>query len=146
MPKHRRLADLQMDVAGAGVDRMVEQGVQIHLILIGTTTTCFSRPGPPNARQARAPIEPAMAVQPLPPSLATVRPRDAPSLGGFRMQAGQLTAEGLEQALAEQERSGLPLGQVLIGLGLITTRHLAEALAEQHGLDFIDLGEDDARR
>jgi type IV pilus assembly protein PilB len=57
------------------------------------------------------------------------------------MRKGQLTAEGLEQALAEQERCRLPLGQVLIGLGLITTRHLAEALAEQHGLEFIDLGE-----
>ncbi len=57
------------------------------------------------------------------------------------MRKGQLTAEGLEQALAEQERCRLPLGQVLIGLGLITTRHLAEALADQHGLEFIDLGE-----
>jgi type IV pilus assembly protein PilB len=57
------------------------------------------------------------------------------------MRKGQLTTEGLEQALAEQERCRLPLGQVLIGLGLITTRHLAEALADQHGLEFIDLGE-----
>jgi type IV pilus assembly protein PilB len=57
------------------------------------------------------------------------------------MRKGQLAPEDLEQALAEQEQSGLPLGQVLIGLGLITTRHLAEALAEQYELEFVDLGD-----
>ena len=82
-----------------------------------------------------------MAVQPLPDQGADPRTHGRPLLGGFLMRKGQLTPEGLEQALAEQERSRLPLGQVLIGLGLITTRHLAEALAEQHGLEFIDLGE-----
>jgi len=81
-----------------------------------------------------------MAVQPLPEPGADPRTQGRPLLGGFLMRKGQLTAEGLEQALAEQERCRLPLGQVLIGLGLITTRHLAEALADQHGLDFIDLG------
>jgi type IV pilus assembly protein PilB len=82
-----------------------------------------------------------MAVQPLPDQGADPRTHGRPLLGGFLMRKGQLTAEGLEQALAEQERCRLPLGQVLIGLGLITTRHLAEALADQHGLEFIDLGE-----
>jgi hypothetical protein len=55
------------------------------------------------------------------------------------MRKGQLAPEDLERALAEQEQSSLPLGQVLIGLGLITTRHLAEALAEQYELEFVDL-------
>jgi type IV pilus assembly protein PilB len=82
-----------------------------------------------------------MAVQPLPEQGADPRTQGRPLLGGFLMRKGQLTAEGLEQALAEQERCRLPLGQVLIGLGLITTRHLAEALADQHGLEFIDLGD-----
>ena len=82
-----------------------------------------------------------MAVQPLPDQGADPRTEGRPLLGGFLMRKGQLTAEGLEHALAEQERCRQPLGQVLIGLGLITTRHLAEALAEQHGLEFIDLGE-----
>ena len=65
--------------------------------------------------------------------------RGRPLLGAFLLRRGLLTAERLEQGLTEQERSGLPLGQVLVGLGLITTRDLAEALAEQHGLEYIDL-------
>jgi type IV pilus assembly protein PilB len=82
-----------------------------------------------------------MSVQPLPAYGDNPPSQGRPLLGGFLMRKGELNAVGLEQALAEQERSGLPLGQVLIGLGLITTRQLAEALAEQHGLEFIDLNE-----
>jgi type IV pilus assembly protein PilB len=82
-----------------------------------------------------------MAVQPLSVP-ADERPSEGrPLLGQFLVNRGRLNTEGLEQALAEQERSGLPLGQVLVALGLITTRDLAEALAEQHGLDFVDLSE-----
>jgi type IV pilus assembly protein PilB len=80
-----------------------------------------------------------MAVQPLP---ADDRPSAGrPLLGSSLVRRGHLTPEGLEQALAEQERSGLPLGQLLVALGLITTRDLGEALAEQHALDFVDLSE-----
>jgi type IV pilus assembly protein PilB len=82
-----------------------------------------------------------MAAQPL-PEPADVQPSGGrPLLGVSLVRRGRLNAEGLEQALAEQERSGLPLGRVLVGLGLITTRDLAEALAEQHGLAFVDLSE-----
>jgi type IV pilus assembly protein PilB len=82
-----------------------------------------------------------MAVQPL-PEPADVQPSGGrPLLGASLVRRGHLNTEGLEQALAEQERSRLPLGRVLIGLGLITTRDLAEALAEQHGLAFVDLNE-----
>jgi type IV pilus assembly protein PilB len=82
-----------------------------------------------------------MAVQPL-PEPADVQPSGGrPLLGASLVRRGHLNTEGLEQALAEHERSGLPLGRVLIGLGLITTRDLAEALAEQHGLAFVDLNE-----
>ena len=80
-----------------------------------------------------------MAVQPL-PAPADERPSGGrPLLGQSLVRRGRLNTDGLEQALAEQERSGLPLGQVLVALGLITTRDLAEALAEQHGLEFVDL-------
>jgi type IV pilus assembly protein PilB len=82
-----------------------------------------------------------MAAQPL-PERPDVQPSGGrPLLGASLVRRGRLNAEGLEQALAEQERSGLPLGRVLVGLGLITTRDLAEALAEQHGLAFVDLSE-----
>src|SRR5512132_2917005 len=92
---------------------------------------------PPRAAADR----PRMAVQPL-PEPADVQPSGGrPLLGASLVRRGHLNTEGLEQALAEQERSRLPLGRVLIGLGLITTRDLAEALAEQHGLAFVDLNE-----
>src|SRR5581483_1711457 len=61
-------------------------------------------------------------------------------LGSLLIRNGALTPAALEQALFEKERTGRPLGQVLVDLGLITTRSLAEALAEQHGLEFLDLG------
>ncbi len=60
-------------------------------------------------------------------------------LGTLLIRRGALTPPALEQALFEKERTGRPLGQVLVDLGLITTRSLAEALAEQHGLEFLDL-------
>jgi type IV pilus assembly protein PilB len=78
------------------------------------------------------------AAQPLP---EPAQSEGRPLLGASLVRNGKLNAEGLEQALAEQERSGQPLGRVLIGLGLITTGDLAEALAEQHGLVFVDLSE-----
>ena len=66
----RRLADLQVNVAGAGLNRMQEQGVQIHLSLIGSRDTrleradaMFVRVSSRRARRrcARAPRSPSAA-------------------------------------------------------------------------------------
>ena len=46
---------------------------------------------------------------------------------------GFLTLEQLTQALAEQNRSGRPLGKVLVDLGFVSEGAVANALAEQHG-------------
>jgi type IV pilus assembly protein PilB len=83
---------------------------------------------------------PHVSAQPLSAPASAQPSGGRPLLGASLVRKGRLTAEGLERALAEHERSGLPLGQVLVALGLITTHDLAEALAEQHGLAFIDLG------
>ncbi len=64
---------------------------------------------------------------------------ERPLLGSFLLRSGKLTVDDLQLALAEQERTGRPIGQVLVGRGLITTRALGEALAEQHGIDFVDI-------
>ncbi len=82
-----------------------------------------------------------MAAEPARLYADTEPSRGRPLLGALLVRNGQLTPADLEAALAEKERSGYPLGQVLVGLGLITTRVLAEALAEQHGLEFLDLAE-----
>ncbi len=46
---------------------------------------------------------------------------------------GLLTAEALEHALAEQQRTSRPLGELLVELGYVSPGAVANALAEQHG-------------
>jgi type IV pilus assembly protein PilB len=60
-------------------------------------------------------------------------------LGALFIRDGFLSADGLERALFEKEQSDKPLGEILVGLGLITHEILARALAEQFDLDYIDL-------
>jgi hypothetical protein len=54
-------------------------------------------------------------------------------LGRLLMERGLLSDEQLQYALQEQTRTGLPLGQVLVGLSYVTAATIAQALATQHG-------------
>jgi len=54
-------------------------------------------------------------------------------LGTIMVEEGFLTPEQLEYAIVEQHRSGKPIGQVLVELGLASAGAVANALAEQHG-------------
>lgn len=54
-------------------------------------------------------------------------------LGQIMVDEGFLTPEQLEGAIAEQHRTGKPLGQVLVELGLASAGAVAMALAEQAG-------------
>lgn len=56
-----------------------------------------------------------------------------PPLGRLLVERGFLTEEQLQIGLAEHGRTGLPLGQVLIGMGFVTTAIIAQALATQAG-------------
>lgn len=49
------------------------------------------------------------------------------------MHKGILTDDQLQLALAEQQRSGTPLGEILVRLGFVVGPTIANALAEQHG-------------
>ena len=49
------------------------------------------------------------------------------------VEEGFLTENQLLDALAEQNRSGTPLGKVLVDLGFVSPGAVANALAEQHG-------------
>jgi type IV pilus assembly protein PilB len=62
-------------------------------------------------------------------------------LGTVLAQNGLLTTTQLERALAEKEETGERLGEIVVRHGWISGRDLAGALALQHGLDFVDLGE-----
>ena len=62
-------------------------------------------------------------------------------IGQLLLRAGELTADQLEAALAEQ--TGLAehvrIGEILVSRNWTTRKALAQALAEQHGLEFVDL-------
>src|ERR1700722_11743638 len=60
-------------------------------------------------------------------------------LGSLLIARGLLTAEQLEAALEEQERSHRSLGRVLIDQGLVSEAGLVSTLATQLGLDYVDV-------
>ncbi len=62
-------------------------------------------------------------------------------LGDLLVESGKISPEQLEEALARQRANGEPLGQLLVDSGFITETDLLKMLAEQLGLDFIDIGE-----
>src|SRR3954452_9033244 len=69
---------------------------------------------------------------------------DAPRHKGIRIgelleQRGLVTREQVEQAVDAQRGTGKRLGVVLVELGLVHERDLAVALAEQVGLEVVDL-------
>jgi type IV pilus assembly protein PilB len=69
---------------------------------------------------------------------------DAPRHRGVRIgdllqQRGLVTAEQIEHAVGAQRESGKRLGVMLVELGFVHERDLATALAEQVGLEVVDL-------
>ncbi len=55
----------------------------------------------------------------------------APSVGGILLSQGLVNEEQLQEAEVAQERTGKPVGQILVEWGAITRLELASALAEQ---------------
>jgi type IV pilus assembly protein PilB len=68
--------------------------------------------------------------------------RKPKQLGQMLMERGLLTQEQLDGALRVHRNTPKSLGRTLIDLGYISERELVSALAEQVGLDFIDLSEE----
>ncbi|MEZ5101475.1 MAG: GspE/PulE family protein [Thermoleophilia bacterium] len=62
-----------------------------------------------------------------------------PFLGSILLRKGVLTEEQLDATLAQKEVTGERLGEILLRLGLVDETALAMALAEQYGVDFVDL-------
>ena len=56
-----------------------------------------------------------------------------PPLGQLLLDRGFISEKQLCSALEEHERSGLPLGQVIIGLGYVTASTFAQALGASQG-------------
>ena len=72
--------------------------------------------------------------------MTTVK-RKSKQLGQILIELGMITPEQLEHALEEHRRTPKSIGRVLIDMGMIKEGDLVRALAEQVGLEFVDLAE-----
>src|SRR5882757_1113279 len=61
------------------------------------------------------------------------------AIGDLLVDNGQITPEELEQAEAEREKTGEPIGSVLSKLGLVTESSLKNALELQYGVNYVNL-------
>jgi type IV pilus assembly protein PilB len=62
-------------------------------------------------------------------------------LGSLLIGRGLLSVEQLKEAFQEQHLTGRRLGEVAVGHGWITSAELAQALADQFGLEYVDLSQ-----
>jgi type IV pilus assembly protein PilB len=91
-------------------------------------------------------VDIAARLQPLRPAEAEARTHTRRPLGALLLRDGLITAEQLEEALVEKDQTGARVGEILVSHGWIDPSALARVLAEQHGLDFVDLNELDVDR
>jgi len=84
-------------------------------------------------------VEAASFPPPLPAELYAA-PQGRPQLGSLLLRDGAITLEQLEASLAEKEANGGRLGEILVRHGFASGSQVAQALADQHGLDYLDLG------
>jgi type IV pilus assembly protein PilB len=71
-----------------------------------------------------------------------MNPRDLP-LGRLLVGEHLLTPADVAEALVEAQESSRRLGEVLVEWELLSERNLARLLAQQEGLDFVDLAKHD---
>lgn len=62
-----------------------------------------------------------------------------PYLGAVLLKSKRLRPEQLDQALAEQVSSGRRLGEVLVERGWLFPQDIAQALAVQFGIEYVDI-------
>jgi type IV pilus assembly protein PilB len=76
---------------------------------------------------------------PLPLALMLPSEQSRVPLGTLLVRDGLLTTEQLELALAEKEQSGRRIGEIVVARSWVLAGSLASLLAEQHGLEYLDL-------
>src|SRR5687767_4111099 len=96
-----------------------------------TTGTRATKPSSPARREQ---VKERLA------GLTEPRHRDRPNrrIGDVISELGFAKREVVEAAVELARRSGELTGEVLIKSGVITSEQLSRALAERHGLDYID--------
>lgn len=80
-----------------------------------------------------------MELRQLPDPLPTALDRRGREIGSLLVAAGALTHDQLDAALLAQAATGHRLGELVVEHGWATRRDVAQALAEQAGLEFLDL-------
>lgn len=60
-------------------------------------------------------------------------------IGEILVEKGLLSSEGVERALGFSREKGMRLGEACVKLGLVDEKDFSSAIAEQYGLDVIDL-------
>ena len=60
-------------------------------------------------------------------------------LGSLLLRDGALTTDQLEQALTEKDVTGRRVGEIVVSRGWVQAGTVARLLAEQHGLEYLDL-------
>ena len=60
-------------------------------------------------------------------------------IGDLLVEAGAITQEELDQALAKQKEEGGRIGNVIMEMGFISRELLITVLTTQMGIDFIEL-------
>ena len=83
----------------------------------------------------------AAANLPAPLPLAIPAEPSRIPLGTLLVRDGLLSIEQLELALAEKEQSGARVGEIVVAHGWVPAGELARLLAEQHGLEYLDLSD-----
>ena len=78
-------------------------------------------------------------TQGAPASTSPTAPPARRRLGDLLVERGAVTAQQLDQALTRQKKGGGRLGEVLLDLGFVEPTDLLSALAEQFGMEFVDL-------
>ena len=76
---------------------------------------------------------------PLPLTLMLPSEPSRVPLGTLLVRDGLLTTEQLELALAEKEQTGRRIGEIVVARSWVLAGSLASLLAEQHGLEYLDL-------
>lgn len=67
-------------------------------------------------------------------------------LGDTLVKMNVLTNKQLDEALAQQKRSGKLIGTVLVDGGMVTPEHIARAFAAQYGMTYLDAASTPSRR
>src|SRR5712691_882444 len=84
-------------------------------------------------------VEAAATNLPAPLPLALPAEQQRVPLGTLLVRDGLIRTDQLELALAEKEQTGHRLGEIVVAKGWVDAAALARLLAEQHGLEFLDL-------